>query len=44
MIKINSNKYIQFSETPDLQMLLSGWEWELRYYFFCMISVIIYTK
>jgi len=43
MLKINSEKYIEiFKDWPNREMILSGWEWIVKYYFY--IPVIIYTK
>lgn len=43
MIKISSNEYIELlAWEPDINMILSGWEWERRQFLF--IPYIIYRK
>jgi hypothetical protein len=43
MIKLSAEKYCEiFKDWPSQEMILSGWEFEIKYYFF--IPVVIYTK
>lgn len=45
MIKVNPTTYIElFKEFPNMEMVLSGWEYEVRYFLFSFISIIIYKK
>lgn len=45
MFKINSEKYIEvFKDWPNHDMILSNWKWEVKYYFFYTIPIVIYTK
>lgn len=45
IIKINSEKIIQFfPKEPLLDLILYGWEWTPRDYFFGFIPTIIYIK
>lgn len=45
IIQINSQKIIQiFDETLNTDLTLFGWDWDIKYYFFGTIPVIIYTK
>lgn len=45
MIRLTPEKYIQIgTDTPDHRMVFSGWDFEVKYYFFYLIPVIIYTK
>jgi len=45
MIKINTNKYIELlTDTPNMEMILSNWEYEIKYYFFNLFPIVIYTK
>jgi hypothetical protein len=45
MIKINPEKYCEiFKDWPNHDMVLSGWEFNIKYYLFGLIPVIIYTK
>lgn len=45
MFKINSEKYIDlFTAVPNQDMRLSGWNWEVKCYFFCFIMCVVYTK
>lgn len=43
MIRINPEKYVEiFQVDPDINMILSGWEWERKS--FLGIPYIVYTK
>lgn len=43
MIRLNPEKYIEiFKDWPSQEMILSGWEYEIKYYLY--IPVVIYTK
>lgn len=43
MIKVSPEKYIEILQLdPDINMVLSGWEWERRTFLF--IPYILYTK
>lgn len=44
-LKIKPEKYIQIgTEYPDYRFVNFGWNWDIKYYFFSFIPVIIYTK
>jgi hypothetical protein len=44
MWKVNAETYVQlFTEFPNDEMILSGWEWNI-FYFLGIIPVIIYKK
>lgn len=45
MIKINSSTYVElFKDYPDYQMTMCNWNYEIKYYLFGTIAVVIYTK
>lgn len=45
MIKINPTTYVElFKDYPDMRMELSGWDWEIKYYLFGLVSIVKYTK
>lgn len=44
MYKYNSETYFEFGYEPNMKMVLSGWEWEIKTYLFNTISIIWYYK
>lgn len=45
VFKITSEKYIDVgTEFPKSEFVHFGWDWDIKYYFFFFIPVIIYTK
>mgnify|MGYP003554670203 CR=1 FL=1 len=45
MIKIDKETYIQLlTDIPNMDMVLSNWEYEIKYYIFGLFPIIIYKK
>jgi len=45
MIKLNSTTYIElFKDYPNMNMELSGWEWNVKWYLFNTFPIIFYIK
>lgn len=45
IVKINPEKYCDIgTEWPKLEFINFGWEWDIKYYLFGFLPVIIYTK
>lgn len=45
MIKINPHTYIELlTDTPNMDMVLSNWEYEIKYYIFGLFPIVLYKK